>query len=80
MLRTGSMFPRRIENPFIVTTHSLLVCRGCGEKGQIWRLEWPGGTEILGRAKESLVRGSIMDAYSTEVFGRVAHSHQHPIV
>lgn len=58
---------------FIVTTHSPLVCRAC-EKGSIWRLAAPGADqesgEITGDFKNTLIFGSVLDAYETDVFGK----------
>ncbi len=58
---------------FIVTTHSPLICRGCGENGQIWHLKTPGSEEKSGPVSElqrkRLVFGDILDAYDTGVFG-----------
>lgn len=58
---------------FIVTTHSPIVCQAA-EKGSIWRLTAPGSGLPSGRVKDierqRLIYGSILDAYSTELFGR----------
>jgi predicted ATPase len=58
---------------FIVTTHSPLICRAC-EKGSIWRLAAPGSDvpsgEVTGTDRDRLIFGNVLDAYSTEVFGR----------
>lgn len=56
---------------FIVTTHSPIVCRAART---IWRLPAPGSSEAAGRISgadfERLTKGSIIDAYGTELFGR----------
>lgn len=61
------------EIQFIVTTHSPLICRGCGENGQIWHLKTPGSQEKSGPLSEiqrkRLVFGDVLDAYDTGVFG-----------
>ena len=61
---------------FIVTTHSPLVCRACGEDGSIWRLTSPGSTiksgEITGVDRDKLIFGDILDAYGTDIFGKTA--------
>lgn len=58
---------------FIVTTHSPLICRGA-KKGTIWKLPNPGESgnvkQVLGLDKDKLVYGDILDAYSTEAFGK----------
>ncbi|HRG48238.1 MAG TPA: AAA family ATPase [Leptospiraceae bacterium] len=58
---------------FIVTTHSPLICRGA-KKGTIWKLPNPGEKgnveQVLGLDKDKLVYGDILDAYSTEAFGK----------
>ncbi len=72
--RIGQWFTQYFPNiQFIVTTHSPLVCRAC-EKGSIWRLaapdsEIPSG-EIVGTERDRLIYGNILDAYSTEAFGK----------
>lgn len=66
------------EMQFIVTTHSPLICRACGDEkgptGTIWRLAAPGSKEtsgqIIGEDFDRLVYGNILDAYSTEAFGQ----------
>lgn len=56
---------------FIVTTHSPIVCRAARS---IWRLPAPGSSEaaerISGADFERLTKGTILDAYGTELFGR----------
>lgn len=65
---------------FICTTHSPLICRACGQdKGQIWKLEFSeeNGSQtnkLEDIAHDRLIFGNILDAYGTEVFGRVAVS------
>lgn len=58
---------------FIVTTHSPLVCRAA-EKGSIWRLASPDSKQTTGKIegieKDKLVKGNILDAYGTELFGQ----------
>jgi predicted ATP-binding protein involved in virulence len=58
---------------FIVTTHSPLVCRACGETGSIWQLKAPGSGEesheVTGDNRNRLVYGNISDAFGTGVFG-----------
>lgn len=58
---------------FIVTTHSPLVCRAA-ENGSIWRLASPDSGATTGRVegieKDKLVKGNILDAYGTELFGQ----------
>lgn len=71
--RIGQWFTRYFPNiQFIVTTHSPLICRAA-DKGTIWRLAAPGSEqvsgEITGTEKDKLVKGNILDAYGTEVFG-----------
>lgn len=58
---------------FIVTTHSPFICRGCGEKGQIWRLT-RSGSEVAGmllgeNEREELVYGDILAGSSAQGFG-----------
>jgi predicted ATP-binding protein involved in virulence len=71
--RIGEWFTQYFPNiQFIVTTHSPLVCRAC-EKGSIWRLSAPGSDivsgEIIGKDKQKLINGNILDAFGTEIFG-----------
>lgn len=58
---------------FIVTTHSPLVCRACGDDGSIWHLRGPGSDEssrkLEGVERDRLVFGDILDAYDTNLFG-----------
>ena len=57
---------------FIVTTHSPLVCHAA-ERGSIFRLATPGTEEkprmAEGLERDRLIFGSVLDAYSTELFG-----------
>jgi predicted ATPase len=61
-------FPRL---QFIVTTHSPIICQN---STTVWRLPSPGTEEKFRRIEgipfKRLVYGSILDAYSTEYFGR----------
>lgn len=64
---------------FIVTTHSPLICQASA-KGSIFLLPRPG-TEEEGRILEGadcdrLVYGDILDAYSTEAFGRATRGRR----
>jgi predicted ATPase len=58
---------------FIVTTHSPLVCQAA-RTGSVWRLPTPGTSEVAhmveGTDLQRLLEGNILDAYSTELFGR----------
>lgn len=72
--RIGDWFTKYFPNmQFIVTTHSPLICRGA-KKGTIWKLPNPGEMQgvqkITGLEKDKLVYGDILDAYSTEAFGK----------
>jgi AAA domain, putative AbiEii toxin, Type IV TA system/Protein of unknown function (DUF2813) len=72
--RIGQWFTRNFPRlQFIVTTHSPLICRACGEHGKIFRLAAPGSEhesgEITGVERDRLVYGDILDAYATEEFG-----------
>ncbi len=71
--RIGQWFIKFFPNiQFITTSHSPLVCRAA-DKGTIWRLAAPGSEqvsgEIIGTDKDKLVKGNILDAYGTELFG-----------
>jgi hypothetical protein len=46
-----------------------LICRACN-KGSIWQLKDGAAYQITGVAKERLVKGNILDAYGTELFGK----------
>jgi energy-coupling factor transporter ATP-binding protein EcfA2 len=58
---------------FIVTTHSPLICRACGDHGKIFKLAAPGSAtpsgEITGVDRDRLVYGDILVAYETDAFG-----------
>lgn len=80
--RIGEWFVDRFpETQFIVTTHSPIICRAAAQ-GTIWALPSPGSggaiRRVTGTDYDRLVDGSILDAYSTELFGqnvlRSAHS------
>lgn len=63
------VFPRM---QFIVTTHSPIVCRNARS---IWWLPKPGAADqeagrVTGVEFDRLTKGSILDAYGTELFGR----------
>lgn len=68
----GPWFTRCFPNvQFIVTTHSPIVCRAAKS---VWRLSTPGDDDesvrIEGDILNRLIRGSILEAYGTEFFGR----------
>ena len=72
--RIGEWFVDRFpETQFIVTTHSPIICRAAA-RGSIWALPSPGSggaiQRVAGTDYDRLVDGSILDAYSTELFGR----------
>jgi hypothetical protein len=74
-LRVGAWFREHFPRiQFIVTTHSPLICHAA-EAGTVWRLPTPGtdevGRMIEGADRERLVFGSILEAYSTGMFGAV---------
>lgn len=58
---------------FIVTTHSPLICRACGEHGKIFQLSTTDsgtqGRELKGIERDRLVYGDILEAYETDAFG-----------
>jgi energy-coupling factor transporter ATP-binding protein EcfA2 len=58
---------------FIVTTHSPMICRACGEHGKIFKLAAPGSENVSGEIKgldrDRLVYGDILEAYETDAFG-----------
>ena len=71
--RIGEWFVDRFpETQFIVTTHSPIICRAAA-KGTIWTLPSPGSggaiRRVTGTDYDRLVDGSILDAYSTDLFG-----------
>lgn len=68
----GPWFTRCFPNvQFIVTTHSPIVCRSATS---VWRLSTPGDDGPSGRIEgdvlNRLIRGSILEAYGTEFFGK----------
>ena len=72
--KIGQWFTQYFPNiQFIVTTHSPLICRAA-ENGTIWRLAAPNSTVpsglVDGIHRERLIFGNVLDAYSTEVFGK----------
>ncbi|WP_028526965.1 AAA family ATPase [Runella limosa] len=72
--KIGQWFTQYFPNiQFIVTTHSPLICR-TAENGTIWRLAAPNSTVpsglVDGIHRERLIFGNVLDAYSTEVFGK----------
>lgn len=72
--RIGQWFTKYFPRlQFIVTTHSPLICRACGEHGKIFRLAAPGSDmpsgEITGVERDRLVYGDILEAYETDMFG-----------
>lgn len=72
--RIGQWFTKYFPRlQFIVTTHSPLICRACGEHGKIFRLAAPGSEqesgEITGVERDKLVYGNILDAMGTNEFG-----------
>jgi AAA domain, putative AbiEii toxin, Type IV TA system len=58
---------------FIVTTHSPLICQAA-DVGTVFVLPKPGedgkGEMLEGAKLDRLLYGNVLDAYSTEVFGR----------
>lgn len=72
--KIGDWFLKYFPNmQFIVTTHSPLVCRACAN-GSIHYIATPGSAssshEIVGDDKDRLVKGNILEAYGTEMFGK----------
>jgi hypothetical protein len=72
--KIGQWFTQYFPNiQFIVTTHSPLICRA-SENGTIWRLAAPKSTIpsglVDGIHRDRLIYGNVLDAYSTEVFGK----------
>lgn len=70
--RIGPWFTRCFPKvQFVVTTHSPIVCRSAST---IWRLPAPGTDEQPGRITgadfDRLTKGTIIDAFGTELFGR----------
>lgn len=73
--KIGDWFTTQFPNmQFIVTTHSALICRGCGEMGTIIKLATPNSSYesgvIVGAERSRLVFGNMLDAYGTELFGK----------
>ncbi len=71
--RVGVWFRKHFPNvQFIVTTHSPIVCQAA-DHGTVYRLPSPGTEEkgrfVKGIELKRLLYGSILDAYSTEIFG-----------
>jgi hypothetical protein len=62
------VFPRM---QFLVTTHSPIICRNATS---IWWLPRPGSGDVARRLEgqefERLTKGSILDAFGTDLFGR----------
>ncbi|WP_163782786.1 AAA family ATPase [Myxococcus vastator] len=74
--RVGRWFREHFPNiQFIVTTHSPLICQAA-TVGSIFRLPRPGSDEeagmVTGLARDRLLYGNVLDAYSTGVFGDVS--------
>jgi predicted ATP-dependent endonuclease of OLD family len=72
--RIGQWFTQYFPKiQFIVTAHSALVCRAC-ENGSIWQLAALNSKMLSGEVKgidrNRLIYGNVLDAYSTEVFGK----------
>ncbi|MEY4904175.1 MAG: hypothetical protein RLZZ292_1990, partial [Bacteroidota bacterium] len=79
--KIGEWFTQYFPNvQFILTTHSPLICRACGENGSIWRLkatnEIPKYYKITGTEREKLVYADILEAYDTRVFGNNVERNQ----
>jgi energy-coupling factor transporter ATP-binding protein EcfA2 len=73
--RVGHWFRKHFPNlQFIVTTHSPLICQAA-TVGSIFRLPRPGSEErggmVTGVARDRLLYGNVLDAYSSGVFGNV---------
>ena len=73
-IKIGEWFMHYFPNiQFIVSTHSPLICRACGKKGTIWRISNETKTkveQITGIERDKLVYGNILDAVSTNLFGK----------
>ena len=75
----GEWFIRHFpETQFFVTTHSPIICRAATS---VWKLPPPGSNasfrRVTGAEYGRLVDGSILDAYSTQLFGEgVTRSQQ----
>lgn len=73
--RVGHWFRKHFPKlQFIVTTHSPLICQAA-TVGSIFRLPRPGSEErggmVTGVARDRLLYGNVLDAYSTGAFGEV---------
>ncbi|MBZ4421404.1 AAA family ATPase [Myxococcus sp. RHSTA-1-4] len=73
--RVGHWFRKHFPHlQFIVTTHSPLICQAA-TVGSIFRLPRPGSEErggmVTGVARDRLLYGNVLDAYSTGAFGEV---------
>ncbi|MFP2908365.1 AAA family ATPase [Pyxidicoccus sp. 3LFB2] len=73
--RVGHWFRQHFPKlQFIVTTHSPLICQAA-TVGSIFRLPQPGSEErggmVTGTARDRLLYGNVLDAYSTGAFGEV---------
>lgn len=74
--RVGHWFRKHFPKlQFIVTTHSPLICQAA-TVGSIFRLPRPGSEErggmVTGVARDRLLYGNVLDAYSTGVFGEIS--------
>ncbi|SFV10990.1 Predicted ATP-binding protein involved in virulence [Methylobacterium sp. 174MFSha1.1] len=72
--RIGDWFLAKFPKiQFIVTTHSPIICRAA-KKGSIWKMPTPGGGgeafRVTGVEEERLISGNILEAYSTDFFGK----------
>ena len=72
--RIGTWFVEHFPSvQFFVTTHSPLICRAA-QRGSVWLLPTPGSSDnpkrIRGNDLDRLVLGSVLEAYSTELFGK----------
>jgi len=72
--RVGFWFRKHFPNiQFLVTTHSPLICPAANV-GSIYLLPRPGepdgGGMLRGTRLKRLIDGNVLDAYSTEVFGK----------
>ena len=70
--RIGKWFVQHFpETQFFVTTHSPIICRAAIS---VWKLPPPGSNEsfrrVTGVEYQRLMDGSILDAYSTNLFGK----------
>jgi hypothetical protein len=79
--RVGFWFRKHFFNiQFIVTTHSPLICPAAAV-GSIYLLPQPGelddGGMLGGTRLKRLIDGNVLDAYSTEVFGKGVTRSEH---